>query len=142
MRHLLVGQPCPIDATPASRRHCEACPEFVSYRSSAGISTIGCEYGQNVVGWLRREMTPRMLSSGEVKPVASARPLRATPRSRTRPAVRNQPRAATYDRRSIRGGRRAENRAGSGHGHSLAAFAAAVGLGILLSALDRQPRRA
>jgi hypothetical protein len=56
VRHLSVGEPCPIDQTPASRTHCSACPSFISFRSSEGMATVGCSWGEDTAAWLRREM--------------------------------------------------------------------------------------
>jgi len=56
VRHLAVGLSCPMDGTLVSRSHCSACPSFVSYRATEGVATVGCGWGDDVAGWLRREM--------------------------------------------------------------------------------------
>ena len=106
MRHLWVGDPCPIDATPVSRTHCSECPSFVSYRSAKGGATIGCSWGEDVAGWLRREMTT---GGSHRRAAAHRRP------SRPRAPIR-RPRFAP--------------------GTSFGLFVAALGLGIALSALE------
>lgn len=61
MKHLTAGDPCPMDATPTTRSNCSKCPHFISYRGWIGVNgrdnvaTIGCNYGADVDGWLRRE---------------------------------------------------------------------------------------
>lgn len=57
MRHLSVGEPCPIDATPVGRTHCSTCPSFISFRSSEGVAVVGCSWGEDIAAWLRSEMT-------------------------------------------------------------------------------------
>ena len=106
MRHLWVGDLCPIDAAPVSRTHCSECPSFVSYRSAKGGATIGCSRGEDVVGWLRREMA----TGGSHRRAAAGRrpaPLRAP---------RRRPRLAP--------------------GASFGLFVAALGVGLALSALE------
>jgi hypothetical protein len=105
VRHLAVADPCPMDRRSASRRACSPCGHFVSFRSSDGVDTIGCSWGQDTIGWLRREMT-----------LATAPP---------RPGARQ-----------LAGGRRASTRS---DGAALAVVAAAVGIGLLLSAFNRRP---
>jgi hypothetical protein len=46
-----------VDQTPASRSHCSACPSFISFRSSEGVATVGCSWGEDTAAWLRREMS-------------------------------------------------------------------------------------
>jgi len=106
VRHLWVGDPCPIDATPVSRTHCSECPSFVSYRSARGGATIGCSWGEDVAGWLRREMAT---GGSRGRAAASRRPAR-------RHAQRRTPRLAP--------------------GTSLGLFVAALGVGLALSALE------
>jgi hypothetical protein len=131
VRHLAVGEGCPIDAAPTSRRHCSGCPEFVSFRSSRGVATIGCEHGQDTVSWLRREMMTPVLALGPGDAALAKRPAIAAPR---RTVSRRRTSAAPLQHRRHQGR--------AGNGPSVAMFAAAVGVGILLSALDRNPRRA
>ena len=106
MRHLWVGEPCPIDAAPVGRTHCSECPAFVSYRSAKGGATIGCSWGEDVAGWLRRDMA----SGGTHRRAAAAR-RRARPRAPMR-----RPRLAP--------------------GTSFGLFVAALGVGLALSALE------
>jgi hypothetical protein len=56
VRHLAVGEACPINGAAVSRVLCSTCPEFVSYRSVDGVATVGCRWGEDVASWLRREM--------------------------------------------------------------------------------------
>ena len=106
MRHLWVGDPCPIDAAPAGRTHCSECPAFVSYRSAKGGATIGCSWGEDTLGWLRREMS----TGGSHRRAAAGRRF-ARPR-----APRRRPRLAP--------------------GASFGLFVAALGVGIALSAFE------
>ena len=106
MRHLWVGEPCPIDAAPVSRTHCSECPAFVSYRSAQGGATIGCSWGEDVAGWLRREM-----ATGGAHRRAAAGRRSAGPR-----APRRRPRLAP--------------------GTSFGLFVAALGVGLALSAFE------
>ena len=106
MRHLWVGEPCPIDATPVGRTHCSECPSFVSYRAAKGGATIGCSRGEDIVGWLRREM-----ATGAVHQRAGAA------RRSTRPRAP---------------GRRSRLASGASFG----LFVAALGVGLALSALE------
>jgi hypothetical protein len=59
VRHLAVGQACPMDGAVVGRAHCSGCPSFVSYRLSGDVATVGCDWGQDVAAWLRREMRRR-----------------------------------------------------------------------------------
>ena len=106
MRHLWVGDPCPIDATPVGRTHCSECPSFVSYRAAKGGATIGCSWDEDVVGWLRREMAS---GGSHRRAAAGRRPTRSrAPRRRQRFAP----------------------------GTSFGLFVAALGVGIALSAFE------
>lgn len=104
-----------MDATPASRTHCSECPSFVSFRSSEGIATVGCSWGEDMVAWLRHEMavsgTHRRSLSGPRR-VGGGAPGRL---SRPRPPRR---------------------RPGLAPGTSLGLFLAALGVGMVLSALE------
>ena len=112
MRHLAVGQPCPIDAVPVSRSHCSGCPAFVSFRTSNEVATVGCAWGDDVVAWLRREMAPiRRPISPRMAPGAGRRTGPRAPRTRRRP--------------------------GLAPGTSFGLFVAALGVGLVLSALER-----
>ena len=111
MRHLAVAEPCPIDRRAVGRRACSECTHFVSFRSSAELDTIGCSWGEDTIDWLRREMTP-----------LAARHVTAD-RSTTGRIVRRP--GAVPVRTS--------------DGTALAVVAAAVGIGLLLSAMNRRP---
>jgi hypothetical protein len=124
VHHRAVGQPCPIDGTPVERRHCSACTHFVSFRSSDGIDTIGCTWGQDMSAWLRTEMSTDSASGRGSRLTGTSQ--RALPaRSSFRPAPPRPPAGAI--RTPIRA---------SGGGR-LAMLACAIGLGLFLSALDR-----
>ena len=113
MRHLSVGEPCPIDMTPVSRVLCSACPSFISFRSSEDIATVGCSWGEDMAAWLRREM--------------------GTGRARQR--VGGAPGRAGSGGRPIRP-RAPKRRPGLAQGMSFGLFLAAFGVGIALSAFD------
>jgi hypothetical protein len=113
VRHLSVGEPCPIDTTPVSRTHCSVCPSFISFRSSEGVATVGCAWGEDIAGWLRREM-----GAARVRQRAGGAPKRAG--SGGRPI---RPRAP-------------KRRPGFAAGKSFGLFVAAFGVGIALSALE------
>jgi hypothetical protein len=113
VRHLSVGEPCPIDTAPVSRTHCSACPSFISFRSTEGVDTVGCSWGEDMVAWLRREMSvgrPRQRAGGA-------------------------PRRAGSGGRSVRP-RAPKRRPGFAGGTSFGLFLAALGVGIALSALE------
>jgi hypothetical protein len=60
--------------------HCSGCPEFISFRSSERVATVGCSWGEDTAAWLRREMA----AGGPPRRVAEAsRPVR--PRAPMRP---------------------------------------------------------
>ena len=107
MRHLAVGQACPMDGATVTRSHCSGCPSFVSFRAVQEVATVGCDWGDDVAGWLRREMSQ------------SHGPLDG--RSRAMVAARPAPQVRT---------------AGPGAG-VVGLFLAAFGVGIALSALER-----
>ena len=111
VRHLAVGESCPIDGATVSRTMCSACPSFVSYRASAGTATVGCRWGEDVAGWLRREM-----DGPGPQPGATF----AHGRDRHR-----QSRAAGW----VRGGLAAST--------SFAIFLTAFGVGLVLAAFER-----
>lgn len=48
-----------MDGAVVTRSHCAPCPSFVSFRISADVGTIGCDWGDDMAGWLRREMGQR-----------------------------------------------------------------------------------
>ena len=102
-----------MDTVPVSRSHCSACPSFISFRSNEGVDTVGCSWGQDMAGWLRREM------------------------SVTRPRQRSvaAPRRAGSGGRSVRP-RVPKRRAGFAPGASFGLFLAALGVGIALSAFE------
>jgi hypothetical protein len=113
VRHLSVGEPCPIDTTPVSRSHCSECPSFISFRSSEGVDTVGCSWGEDMTAWLRHEMTA----------------------GRPRQRVGGGPRRAGSGGRSVRP-RAPKRRTGFAPGKSFGLFLAALGVGIALSALE------
>ena len=45
-----------MDGAPSGRTHCSECPSFISFRSSDGVATVGCSWGDDMASWLRREM--------------------------------------------------------------------------------------
>ncbi|HSK52990.1 MAG TPA: hypothetical protein VLA44_09555 [Clostridia bacterium] len=120
MRHIAVGEPCPIDATPVGRTHCSACPWFVSFRSGDGVATVGCSWGEDVAAWLRREMS--------VSTTAGGGPLDAPLAGRDSAFARRLRRPRSP---------RVRSRSSFGAGASLGIFIAAVGMGLALSALER-----
>jgi hypothetical protein len=71
VRHLSVGEPCPLDATPVSRTHCSTCPSFISFRSSEGVAVVGCSWGEDIAAWLRSEM-----GVNRTRPARPTRPTR------------------------------------------------------------------
>jgi hypothetical protein len=62
-----------MDGVAAGRVHCSGCPSFVSYRLADGHGTVGCDWGEDVPAWLRREM--RRVAPTQ-RPVVSAIPRR------------------------------------------------------------------
>jgi len=102
-----------MDTVPVSRSHCSACPSFISFRSSNDVDTVGCSWGEDVAGWLRREMS--------------------VARTRQRPGA--APRRAGSGGRSVRP-RVPKRRSGFAPGTSFGLFLAALGVGIALSALE------
>lgn len=48
-----------MDGAVVTRSHCAPCPSFVSFRVSVDVGTIGCDWGDDMTGWLRREMSRR-----------------------------------------------------------------------------------
>jgi hypothetical protein len=102
-----------MDGVPVSRSHCSECPSFISFRSTEGVDTVGCSWGQDMAGWLRREM-----GVGRRRQRAGAAPRRAG--SGGRPVRPRSP------------GRRT----GFAPGRSFGLFLAALGVGIALSALE------
>ena len=66
-----------MDQTPASRTQCSECPSFISFRSSEGVATVGCSWGEDMASWLRLEM-----ATGR-----TARPRAPKPKRRPRLAV-------------------------------------------------------
>jgi hypothetical protein len=115
VRHISVGQPCPVDSTPTSRAWCSGCPEFVSYRSRDGVATVGCRSGEDVAGWLRREMSHPDIAPWLRRQMAGRSGSTTTPSTRAMLPVRSRPML----------------------GGSVGVFLAAVGVGLLLSALER-----
>jgi hypothetical protein len=102
-----------MDTVPVSRSHCSDCPSFISFRSSEGVDTVGCSWGEDMAGWLRREMS----------------------------AGRARQRAGGVSRRAGSGGRSVRprppnRRTGFAPGKSFGLFLAALGVGIALSALE------
>jgi hypothetical protein len=73
VRHLVAGQPCPIDGAAAGRVHCSGCPSFVSYRLADDLGMVGCDWGEDVPTWLRREMRR---TAPTQRPITSAAPRR------------------------------------------------------------------
>ena len=102
-----------MDTVPVSRSHCSDCPSFISFRSSEGVDTVGCSWGEDMAGWLRREMSM----------------------GRPRQRVAGAPRRAGSGGRSVRP-RAPNRRTGFAPGASFGLFLAALGVGIALSALE------
>ena len=102
-----------MDTVPVSRSHCSECPSFISFRSSDGVDIVGCSWGEDMAGWLRREMSV----------------------GRPRPRVGTMPRRAGSGGRSVRP-RPPKRRTGFAAGKSFGLFLAALGVGIALSAFE------
>jgi hypothetical protein len=102
-----------MDSVPVSRSHCSDCPSFISFRSTEGVDTVGCSWGEDMAGWLRREMTV----------------------GRPHQRVGAVPRRAGAGGRSVRP-RTPKRRTGFAPGKSFGLFLAALGVGIALSAFE------
>ena len=98
-----------MDGAVVTRSHCAPCPSFVSFRISTDVGTVGCDWGQDMTGWLRREMSRRH----DNLPVARA--------ARSVPAPF--------------GPRRTGSPLGAGAAFGI--FLAAFGVGVAMSALEK-----
>ena len=113
MRHLAVGQACPMDGATVTRSHCSGCPSFVSFRMTNERATVGCDWGDDVTAWLRREMRTEGHATDGRTEARAAVPAR---RRRIAASTAGQPRRPASP---------------------IGFFLAALGIGIALSAWDR-----
>jgi hypothetical protein len=103
-----------MDGATVTRSHCSGCPSFVSFRMTNERAMVGCDWGNDVTAWLRREMrSDGQATEGRIEARAAAAAVR---RPRVATARPGQPRRA---------------------GSSVGFFLAALGIGIALSAWDR-----
>jgi hypothetical protein len=114
VRHLAVGQACPMDGATVTRSHCSGCPSFVSFRMTDERAAVGCDWGEDVAQWLRRAMHAE---GGPTPDRAEGRVSAGAPGARTVAPVRGGQPFRT--------------------GASIGFFLAAFGLGIALSGWER-----
>jgi hypothetical protein len=108
-----------MDGATVTRSHCSGCPSFVSFRITNERAMVGCDWGDDVTGWLRREMRAGG-SSAERRPEGRPAAVRAADRP-IHPLRRGDIRPSQPLR----------------HGSPIGFFLAAFGLGIALTAWDR-----